>query len=72
MTGTSSIRPYTGACALLAPADDLGARLRDSGQTSSGLTRTIHYADQSSTRRSRALPEATQRTVLLARAAYTV
>ncbi|MEU2269768.1 hypothetical protein ABZ568_25865 [Streptomyces olindensis] len=58
--------------ALLALADDLGARLRDAGQTASGLTCTIRYADQSSTRRSRALPEATQHTVLLARAAYAV
>ncbi|MEV6840009.1 hypothetical protein AB0N17_36895 [Streptomyces sp. NPDC051133] len=58
--------------ALLALADDLGARLRTSGQIASGLTCTIHYADQSSTRRSRVLSEATQHTVLLARAAYAV
>ncbi|MGW7425859.1 DNA polymerase Y family protein [Streptomyces sp. NPDC054813] len=58
--------------ALLALADDLGARLRTSGQIASGLTCTIHYADQSSTRRSRVLSEATQHTVLLARAAYVV
>ncbi|MER5227890.1 DNA polymerase Y family protein [Streptomyces flaveus] len=58
--------------ALLALADDLGARLRHSGQIASALTCTIRYADQSSTRRSRALPEATQHTVLLARAAYAV
>ncbi|MFR0367516.1 DNA polymerase Y family protein [Streptomyces sp. MCC20] len=58
--------------ALLALADDLGARLRASGQIASGLTCTIHYADRSSTRRSRVLSEATQHTVLLARAAYTV
>jgi DNA polymerase-4 len=36
------------------------------------LTCTIRYADQSSTRRSRTLTEATQHTVLLARAAYAV
>ncbi|MGP4051213.1 DNA polymerase Y family protein [Streptomyces sp. 2A115] len=58
--------------ALLALTDDLGARLRHTGQIASGLTCTIHYADQSSTRRSRALPEASQHTVLLARAAYAV
>ncbi|MEU6688180.1 hypothetical protein [Streptomyces sp. NPDC046832] len=56
--------------ALLALADDLGARLRTSGQIASGLTCTMHYADQRSTRRSRVLSEATQHTVLLARAAY--
>ncbi|WP_331732797.1 hypothetical protein OG613_48670 (plasmid) [Streptomyces sp. NBC_00015] len=58
--------------ALIALADDLGARLRASGQIANGLTCTIHYADRSSTRRSRVLAEATQHTVLLARAAYAV
>ncbi|MFE2972392.1 hypothetical protein ACFXKC_54420 [Streptomyces sp. NPDC059340] len=58
--------------ALLALADDLGARLRSSGQVATGLTCTVHYADSSATRRSRTLPEATQHTVLLARAAYAV
>lgn len=58
--------------ALLALADDLGARLRNADQIANGLTCTIRYADQSSTRRRRALPEATQHTVLLARAAYAV
>jgi DNA polymerase-4 len=57
--------------ALLALADDLGASLRNADQAS-GLTCTVLYADQSLTRRSRALPEATQHTVLLARAAYAV
>lgn len=56
--------------ALLALADDLGTRLRASGQIAHGLTCTIRYADQSATRRSRTLPEATHHTVLLARAAY--
>lgn len=50
----------------------LGTRLRASGQIASGLTCTIHYSDRSSTRRSRVLSEATQHTVLLARAAYAV
>lgn len=58
--------------ALLALADDLGARLRTSSQIAQGLTCTIRYADQTATRRSRTLPEATQHTVLLARAAYAV
>ncbi|MFF3139399.1 MFS transporter [Streptomyces mirabilis] len=58
--------------ALLAVADDLGARLRGSGQVVTGLTCTVRYADSSSTRRSRTLPEATLHTVLLARAAYAV
>ncbi|WP_245608088.1 DNA polymerase Y family protein [Streptomyces hokutonensis] len=58
--------------ALLALADDLGAGLRASGQIAHGVTCTIRYADQSSTRRSRTLPEATFHTVLLARAVYGV
>lgn len=58
--------------ALLALADDLGARLRGSGQVATGLTCTVHYADSSATRRSRTLPEATLHTVLLARTAYAV
>ncbi|MGW3850290.1 DNA polymerase Y family protein [Streptomyces fagopyri] len=58
--------------ALLALADDLGTRLRASGQIAVGLTCTIRYADHTGTRRSRTLPEATQHTVLLARTAYEV
>ncbi|MFG2960896.1 hypothetical protein ACGF5O_45140 [Streptomyces sp. NPDC048291] len=58
--------------ALLALAEDLGTRLRTSGQIATGLTCTIHYADHSATRRSRTLPEATQHTVLLARTAYAI
>ncbi|MFJ9893665.1 DNA polymerase thumb domain-containing protein [Streptomyces sp. NPDC091280] len=57
---------------LLALADDLGARLRGSSQAAAGVTLTVRYADSSGTRRSRALPEATQHTVLLARTAYAV
>ncbi|MGW2707325.1 DNA polymerase Y family protein [Streptomyces sp. NPDC001340] len=64
--------PAAHRSALLALADDLGARLRASGQIATGVTCTIRYADTSATRRSRTLPEATQHTVLLARAAYTV
>ncbi|MFF0000931.1 DNA polymerase Y family protein [Streptomyces avermitilis] len=58
--------------ALLALAHDLGARLRGSGQVATGLTCTVLYADSTTTRRSRTLPEATFHTVLLARAAYAV
>ncbi|MGQ4437164.1 DNA polymerase Y family protein [Streptomyces sp. SAS_260] len=57
---------------LLALADDLGARLRGSGQIAAGVTVTVRYADSSGTRRSRTLPEASQHTVLLARTAYAV
>ncbi|GHE13790.1 DinB/UmuC family translesion DNA polymerase [Streptomyces alanosinicus] len=58
--------------ALLALIDDLGARLRTSGHIAQGLTCTTRYADRSATRRSRTLPEATQHTLLLARAVYAV
>ncbi|WP_185806128.1 hypothetical protein [Streptomyces sp. RP5T] len=58
--------------ALLALADDLGARLRATSQIATGVTCTIRYADGSATRRSRTLPEATQHTVVLARTAYGV
>ncbi|WP_373304513.1 DinB/UmuC family translesion DNA polymerase [Streptomyces anandii] len=44
----------------------------DAGQIATGVTCTIRYAALSATRRSRTLPEATQHTVLLARAAYAV
>ncbi|MET7826797.1 hypothetical protein ABZT23_19155 [Streptomyces sp. NPDC005386] len=58
--------------ALLALADDFGARLRTSDQIATGVTLSVRYADASSTRRSRTLPEPTQHTVLLARTAYTL
>ncbi|MGQ4345444.1 MULTISPECIES: DinB/UmuC family translesion DNA polymerase [unclassified Streptomyces] len=57
--------------ALLALADDFGARLRTSDQIATGVTLSVRCADASSTRRSRTLPEPTQHTVLLARTAYT-
>ncbi|WP_258198740.1 hypothetical protein [Streptomyces sp. A244] len=57
---------------LLALADDLGARLRASGQIATGVTCTVRYADLSASRRGRTLPEVTQHTVLLTRAAYAV
>ncbi|WP_331744846.1 DNA polymerase Y family protein [Streptomyces mirabilis] len=64
--------PATHRRILLALADDLGARLRATDQIATGVTCTIRYADLTATRRSRTLPEATQHTVLLARAAYTL
>ncbi|GHB28922.1 hypothetical protein GCM10010306_021680 [Streptomyces umbrinus] len=68
--GRDELDPAQHRRALLALAADLGARLRGSGQITTGLTCTVHYADSSDTRRSRTLPEATQHTVLLARTAY--
>ncbi|MEV6406038.1 hypothetical protein AB0M58_24200 [Streptomyces bobili] len=58
--------------ALLTLVADPGACLRDSGQITTGLTCTVRYADGSSTRRSRTVPEATHHTLLLARTAYAV
>lgn len=56
--------------ALLALADDLGYRLRGSGQTARTLTLTVRYADRSTTTRSRTLPEPTAHTPVLAAAAH--
>ncbi|WP_405623812.1 DNA polymerase thumb domain-containing protein [Streptomyces sp. NBC_00076] len=69
---TDELDPAAHRRTLLALADDLGARLRATGQIATGVTCTIRYADLSATRRSRTLPEATQHTVLLARTAYAV
>ncbi|MFD5346765.1 hypothetical protein ACFWJY_24100 [Streptomyces anulatus] len=56
--------------ALLHLAGQLGTRLRTDAQVAAGLTITIRYADGSTTTRTRALPEATHHTVLLARSVY--
>ncbi|MFG2440712.1 hypothetical protein [Streptomyces sp. NPDC048508] len=56
---------------MLALADDLGARLRNSDEIATGVTLSVRYADASSTRPGRTLPEPTQHTVLLARTAST-
>ncbi|WP_430541380.1 DNA polymerase Y family protein [Streptomyces carpaticus] len=56
--------------ALLALADDLGYRLRDTGQTARTLTLTVRYADRSTTTRSRTLPEPTAHTPALVAAGY--
>ncbi|MFI7387940.1 DNA polymerase thumb domain-containing protein [Streptomyces sp. NPDC049813] len=62
--------PYRHRRALLAAADEAGARMRDAGQVCRSLTLTVRYADRSSTVRSRALPEPTAHSVALAGAAY--
>lgn len=56
--------------ALLDLAGQLGTRLRTGAQVATGLTITIRYADGATTPRTRALPEATHHTTLLARSAY--
>ncbi|GAB2921308.1 DNA polymerase Y family protein [Streptomyces mayteni] len=56
--------------ALLTLADELGFRLRDTGQTTGSLTLTVRYADLATTTRGRALPEPTAHTPALAGVAY--
>ncbi|MFI2360977.1 DNA polymerase thumb domain-containing protein [Streptomyces anulatus] len=56
--------------ALLDLAGQLGTRLRTDAQVAAGLTITVRYADGATTTRTRALPEATHHTMLLARSAY--
>ncbi|MDG9684352.1 hypothetical protein QC334_16725 [Streptomyces sp. DH18] len=56
--------------ALLDLAGQLGTRLRTDAQAAAGLTITIRYADGATTTRTRAMPEATHHTRLLARSAY--
>lgn len=56
--------------ALLALADDLGARLRTSRQAARALTLTVRYADRSTTSRTRRLPEPTAHGPTLTEAAY--
>ncbi|MFD9657500.1 DinB/UmuC family translesion DNA polymerase [Streptomyces mirabilis] len=53
---------------MLALADDLGTRLRATTQIATGVTYTIRNADQTSTRRSRTLPEECPHRVDLAHA----
>ncbi|MGY0022914.1 DNA polymerase Y family protein [Streptomyces sp. cg35] len=62
--------PFRHRRALLAVADELGARMRDEEQVCRSLTLTVRYADRSSTVRSRVLPEPTAHSVSLAGAAY--
>ncbi|MFD7923908.1 hypothetical protein ACFV3R_32480 [Streptomyces sp. NPDC059740] len=58
--------------ALLSLADELGGRLRGSGQVARALTLTVRYADRSVTSRSRRLEEPTAHGPALVRAAYTL
>ncbi|HEY8979511.1 MAG TPA: hypothetical protein VIU15_08015 [Streptomyces sp.] len=52
--------------ALLGLAVDIGRRLRTDGQVTRALTLTVHYADRTTTTRTRALPEPTAHTPALA------
>ncbi|ARF54607.1 DNA polymerase Y family protein [Streptomyces gilvosporeus] len=56
--------------ALLSLADDLGARLRASGQAARALTLTVRYADRSTTTRTRRLAGPTAHGPALTEAAY--
>ncbi|MFI9052695.1 helix-hairpin-helix domain-containing protein [Streptomyces sp. NPDC053427] len=56
--------------ALLSLADDLGARLRASGQAARTLTLTVRYADRTTTTRTRRLAEPTAHGPALTSAAY--
>ena len=55
--------------AVLGLADQTGQRLRGRSQVTGRLTLTVHYADQSSTTRTRSLPEPTNHSPTLAAAA---
>lgn len=52
--------------ALLGLAVDIGRQLRTDGQVARALTLTVHYADRSTTTRTRMLPEPTAHTPVLA------
>lgn len=56
--------------ALLALAEELGARLRAAGDACKGLTLSVRYADGSRTTRTRTLPEPTSHSPALARTAH--
>ncbi|MFH8736790.1 MULTISPECIES: hypothetical protein [unclassified Streptomyces] len=55
---------------LLALADELGARLRATGEVCRGLTLTVRYADRTHTTRSRTLAEPTHHTPALSTHSY--
>ncbi|MEU6402656.1 hypothetical protein [Streptomyces sp. NPDC046985] len=55
--------------ALLGLAVDVGRQLRTDGQVARALTLTVHYADRSTTTRTRVLPEPTAHTPVLTGAA---
>ncbi|MYW69645.1 hypothetical protein GTY65_37115 [Streptomyces sp. SID8379] len=68
--GRDELDPYRHRRALLAAADELGARIRDEGQVCRSLTLTVRYADRSSTVRTRRLSEPTAHSAALTSAAY--
>ncbi|MFD7325137.1 hypothetical protein ACFV9D_29270 [Streptomyces sp. NPDC059875] len=58
--------------ALLALAEELGARMRTEKQVCRSLTVTVRYADRSTTTRTRTLPEPTAHSAALTALAYTI
>ncbi|WP_369380279.1 helix-hairpin-helix domain-containing protein [Streptomyces sp. cg36] len=58
--------------ALLSLTEELGARLRGTGQVCGSLTLTVRYADRSTTTRSRALRESTAHSPALTALAYAI
>ncbi|MFJ9041355.1 DNA polymerase thumb domain-containing protein [Streptomyces sp. NPDC102406] len=62
--------PHRHRRALLAAADEVGARMRDEGQVCRSLTLTVRYADRTSTVRGRVLAEPTAHSAALATTAY--
>jgi DNA polymerase-4 len=68
--GRDELDPARHRRALLALCEELGARLRDGHQAAGALTLTVHYADRSSTVRTRALPEPTGHSPALTALAY--
>ncbi|CAM5294918.1 hypothetical protein GCM10010329_80440 [Streptomyces spiroverticillatus] len=65
-----TLDPAAHYAALLGLAEDLGLRLRTSGQVTKTLTLTVRYADRTTTNRSRTLNEATQHSRALAADAH--
>ncbi len=68
--GRDELDPARHRRALLALCEDLGTRLRAGHQAAGALTLTVHYADRSSTVRTRALPEPTGHSPALTALAY--
>ena len=58
--------------ALLTLAEQVGARLRSEAQAAGAVSITVHYADRSTTTRTRILVEATHHSAALARSAYEI
>lgn len=68
--GRDELDPVRHRAALLSLTEELGARLRATGQVTRSLTLTVRYADRSTTVRARALAEPTGHGVPLAAAGY--